>query len=147
MDTADLKSKLDNIVSILRDGAKGYEHASTNLKDSEIKTLFLRLSQQRKQFIEELKVEAPKLGVTLDDSGTVKGYFHRVWMDVSYVFDTDDHNVIDDSITGEEAAVETYKETMDTKNIPKYLWDTLNNQFGLVQGAMNQLKALKKEVA
>lgn len=147
MNTSDLKNKLDKIVGILKDGAKGYEHAASNLSDSELKTLFLRLSQQRKQFIEELKVEAPKLGISLDDSGTVKGYFHRAWMDVSYVFDTNDENVIDDSITGEEAAVETYQEVMDTKDIPEYLWNTLNNQFGLIRGATNQLRSLKKEVA
>jgi len=147
MNNERIRKQLNEIVSICRDGAKGYAHAADNLNDPELSTLFRRLAQQRKGFVEELKNEGLKLGMELDDSGTIKGYFHRIWMDVSYSFDSNDENVIEDSITGEEKAVEIYKEVMNEEGIPQYLWDTLNNQFGLIRGAMNQLKALEKEVA
>ena len=147
MKNAEIKEHLDKIVSICRDGAKGYAHAADNLEDGELSTLFRRLSQQRKGFAEELKNEAYKLGMELDDSGTVKGYFHRKWMDLHHVFSSNDEEVIEDSITGEEEAVNVYREVMNEQDMPQYLWDTLNNQFGLIRGAKNQLAALEKMVA
>nr|WP_158871800.1 DUF2383 domain-containing protein [Maribellus comscasis] len=53
----------------------GYETASNNIEYSDLRTLFLRLSQQRKLFIKEIKNETLKMGIEVDTNGTIKGSF------------------------------------------------------------------------
>lgn len=77
MEKSKLKSVLQEITDTCYDGVKGYETAADEINDESIKTLFLRLAQQRKGFIEELRNEALKLGIELESSGSAKGFFHR----------------------------------------------------------------------
>lgn len=75
MEQKELKKDLESIIEICEDGIKGYETAADKIKKDDLGTLFLRLSQQRKGFVEEIKNEALRLGLKLDESGSTKGFF------------------------------------------------------------------------
>ena len=81
-----VKENLEHIIEICEDGSKGYETAANNVDNIELKTIFNRLSQQRKLFVEELKNEARIQGMDLSDSGSVKGFFHRTWLSTKATF-------------------------------------------------------------
>ncbi len=143
-----IKKNLQKIVDICKDGVEGYSRAATELEDGELKTIFGRLSQQRKLFIEEIKDEARDYGVKLDIDGTTKGDLHRFWLTVkSKLTGHDDEKIIEASLTGENAAVETYHEVLQENDLPSNLRDTLSKQVDLVSGAITQLKEFKKSVA
>lgn len=145
MDKNDLKKDLQNIIEVCKDGVEGYETASGKVEDTDLKTLFLRFSQQRKLFIEELKDEALKLGIELDTSGTIKGFFHRKWLATKATFSSDtNEQVLEDSMTGEKAALDTYAKVLGDPDVPAYLQDSLEGQQKLIKVAITQLNDLKK---
>lgn len=147
MEQKELKKDLESIIEICEDGIKGYETAADKIKKDDLGTLFLRLSQQRKGFVEEIKNEALRLGLKLDESGSTKGFFHRTWLATKAAFSNDtNQKVIEESMEGEKAAVETYNKVLNDENIPGYLREILEKQQSLIKGAILQLNGLKAEV-
>lgn len=142
-----LKDDLQKILEINTDSVKGYEMAAKNIEHESMKTLFLRLSQQRKVFIEEIKNEALRMGLDLDNSGSVKGFFHRTWLATKATFSPDtNEKVIDESLYGEKVAIEVYGNVIHDLEMPEYLRDTLSEQDKLIKVAIQQLNGLKSEL-
>ncbi len=141
-------NKINEIVDIAQDGANGYKTLADSVENKDIATVFLRLSQQRKMFVEELKYECLVQGNELDITGTVKGFFHRVFMEIQSIVKSDD-KLIDFAVQGERKAIEVY-ESMITLEVPRYLREKLKTQLGLIKGAVKQLqhfKSLEKQNA
>ncbi|MFW5755882.1 MAG: PA2169 family four-helix-bundle protein [Tangfeifania sp.] len=148
MNKKKLKKDLENIVDICNDGLNGYETAAGKLedKDESIKTLFLRLSQQRRGFIEKIKTEGIRLGVDFKETGTLKGFFHRTWLKARANFSSNEKvKVIDEAMTGEKKALEVYTKVMADPEIPDYLREILEEQQRLIKVALQQLSGLKAE--
>ena len=142
-----VKENLEHIIEICEDGSKGYETAANNVDYIELKTIFNRLSQQRKLFVEELKNEARIQGMDLSDSGSVKGFFHRTWLSTKATFSfNNEESVIESSLTGEEKAVEVYEENL-TYEIPQNIRTMLEEQMQMIKGSIHQLNQFKSEFA
>ncbi len=143
--TKDHVNKLQNVLNICTDGYKGYSAAAENLENTELKTIFNRLSQQRKLFVEEIKEDARKLGHNLDSEGTAAGFFHRNWIGVKDAFSgTDNKAVIDASLTGEQKAMEVFEEAISPQ-LPSFVNERLKNQLNLVKGAVRQLNEMETQ--
>lgn len=141
----ELKSQLSEIVNINTDSYKGYESAAKSLEDTGLKTLFNRLAQQRKLFIEEIKQDLRDFGVSVEPSSSYAGFFHRTWLSTKAVFSFDTiEAVIETSITGERKVVEVYATALKEEKIPGVLKEKLNNQLSLVQGVIKQLQEIEK---
>lgn len=142
-----VKENLENIIEICEDGRKGYESAASHVDNIELKTIFNRLSQQRKLFIEELKNEARILGIGLSETSSLKGFFHRTWLSTKATFSfNNEESVIESSLTGEEKAVEVYKENLNYE-IPQNLKTMLEEQMRMIKGSIHQLNQFKSEFA
>ncbi|HKJ78781.1 MAG TPA: PA2169 family four-helix-bundle protein [Prolixibacteraceae bacterium] len=148
MDTKKLKNDLEKIIDICNDGVNGYEKAADKIedKDESLKTLFLRFSQQRKGFIENIKTEGIRLGIEFKETGTVKGFFHRTWLTAKANFASNEkEKVINEAMTGEKEALEVYAKVVSDNGLPEYLRDTLKEQQHLIKIAIQQLNDLKAE--
>lgn len=146
MDKSKLKKDFQKIIDICDDGVKGYETASKNIEHADLKTLFLRLSQQRKGFIEDIKNEALKAGIELDASGTIKGFFHRTWLATKSTFSSDtNEKVIEEALFGEKEAVDVYDEVLRDPEVPAFLVEKLREQQDLIKVSIQQLNGLKSE--
>lgn len=140
------KKAIQNVLDICHDGVKGYERAAKDIHNEEFKTIFNRLAQQRKLFIEELKNDMRDRGAELEDSGTVKGYFHRNWLDLKgKISDKEDAAIINEARTGEKEALEVYEESINS-DVPRYIKDRLEKQKRLIAGAIEQLNEFEREV-
>jgi uncharacterized protein (TIGR02284 family) len=139
----EIKKSLKQIVEINSDSYKGYEKAASSLENTEHQTLFNRLAQQRKLFIEQIKGDARDNGITVEDNGSVAGFFHRNWLATKAVFSFDKiESVVESSIEGEKAAIETYAGVLKDENLPLYVKTRLNVQMGLIKVAKEQLKGI-----
>lgn len=146
MDKSKLTSALQDIIDTCYDGVEGYETAADEIEDESIKTLFLRLSQQRKGFIEELKNEALKLGIELNGSGSAKGFFHRTWLAAKSALSGDSKDkIIEEAMDGEKRAVEVYSKVHANQEVPEYIQDILKEQEHLIKVAIHQLNGLFSE--
>ena len=139
----EIKASLAQVIEINSDSFKGYEKAAESLKTTEHQTLFNRLAQQRKLFIEQIKGDARDNGITIENKGSVAGFFHRNWLATKAAFSFDKvESVIESSIEGEKAAVETYAEVLKDDNLPSYVKTRLNEQMRLINVAKEQLRGL-----
>lgn len=146
MDKAKLKNALQDVVDICIDSVEGYKTAADEIEDESIKTLFLRFTQQRKGFIEEIKNEALKLGIELDSAGTSKGFFHRTWLATKAAFTGDSkEKIIEEAMDGEKKAVEVYSGVYSNQEVPRYIHDILKEQEHLIKVAIHQLNGLYSE--
>jgi len=142
-----LTGDLQKITEICKDGALGYGTAAEAIKYDDLKTLFLRLSQQRKAFIEDLKNEALSLGIELNSSGSAKGFFHRTWLATKALFSNKtNQKVIEESMFGEKAALDVYDQVIADHELPQYLKDILKEQQRLIKVSIQQLSSLKTEI-
>jgi uncharacterized protein (TIGR02284 family) len=147
MNKEKIRKEIQDIVDICKDGATRYETASKNIEYEDLKTLFLRLSQQRRLFISVLRNEALRLGIDLNTSGTLKGFFQRNWLTTKAVFSQDtNENVIEESVASEKAALETYDRVLGDAALPEYLYDTLLEQRKLIKIVVSQLSELERIV-
>lgn len=141
------RKAIKDVLDICHDGVKGYERAAEDVQNEEFRTIFHRLAQQRKLFIEELKNDMRDRGASLEDSGTVKGYFHRNWLDLKASFSSkEDSTVINEARTGEKEALEVYDEALNS-DVPQYIKDRLQKQRRLIAGAIVQLNEFERELA
>ncbi|UII32087.1 PA2169 family four-helix-bundle protein [Fulvivirga ulvae] len=141
------RKAIKEVLNICHDGVKGYERAAEDVENEEFRTIFHRLAQQRKLFIEELKNDMRDRGADLEDSGTVKGYFHRNWLDIKATFSgKEDSAVISEARTGEKEALDVYDEALNS-DVPQYIKDRLQKQRRLIAGAIVQLNEFERELA
>ncbi len=142
----EVKIKLETLADICHDGAQGYDSAAEHLSDDELATLYRRLAQQRRLFVQQLKEEARRLGAHFQHAGTLSGDLHRNWLELKSVFgEESDAKIIEHALTGEEAALETYDEVIDEK-IPDYLTEKLLKQRQLIAGAIEQLETIQQQM-
>lgn len=135
---------IQRILDIAQDGAEGYRKLASKMNDSDLATIFNRLSQQRKMFVEEIKYECLVLGEEMKTDGSTAGYFHRMLMDIKAPF-SDDEELINMAVRGEQEAVLVYEKCI-TLELPKYLREKLVNQLNLIKGAINQLQHFESMV-
>jgi uncharacterized protein (TIGR02284 family) len=140
------RSIVKNLVQILHDGQEGFRTASESVKDSQLNTLFSRLSLQRSKFAGELESELLTLGEEdpQNEGGTVSGAIHRTWIDLkSAITKQDDHAVLAEAERGEDSAVAAYKHALEHDDLPKNLQTIITAQATEVKRAHDEVKALR----
>lgn len=111
---------LNTLITINNDRIEGYETASKETEEHDLKSFFAQLSSTSHQCNHELKTEVSKLGGVAAEGTKVSGKFFRVWMDVKAALSGKDRKAILNSCEyGEEVARETYEDAL--KNDAEYL--------------------------
>ena len=105
---------LNTLITINNDRIEGYETASKETEEQDLKTLFAHFSSTSKKCKEELTNEVSKLGGTAAEGTLTIGKFFRVWMDVKAALTGKDRKAILNSCEyGEEQAKETYEKVLE----------------------------------
>jgi uncharacterized protein (TIGR02284 family) len=105
---------LNTLIEINNDRIEGYETASKETEEADLKSLFAQLSQTSYACKAELVGEVEALGGTPVEGTKVSGKFFRVWMDVKAALTGKDRKAILDSCEyGEDVAVDTYKKVLE----------------------------------
>lgn len=145
---AKMRDQVQRVLDICYDGVKGYDHAAERTENPDFKTIFHRLAQQRKLFIEELKYDMLDQGLHMETDGTTKGYFHRTWLDIKSAFaGKTDESILEEAKTGEREAVEVYDSVIQTQVVPDYIEERLKKQRDFIKGAIRQLDGFEVNAA
>lgn len=114
----ELANELNGLIEINNDRIEGYEKAKTETEDPDLKTLFTDMASRSHQFKDELSDELQRLGSAPTNGTTNSGKAFRVWMGLkTAVTGTDRKAVLESCETGEDAALETYKEALQSSVI------------------------------
>ena len=101
-------------------------------------------AQERYDFGHQIKTEIKSFGQEVDKGGSVTGAAHRTWMEVKSWFSADDdESMLEESIRGEKAAVNEYKEVISETTLPASTRDILETQKRTIESGLNTIKRLE----
>lgn len=104
---------LNSLIQINNDRIEGYETASKEADETDLKTLFSHFTETSLKCKADLVAEVKKLGGTPTEGTTTSGKFFRVWMDIkSAVTGSDRKAIINSCEYGEDVAVQTYNDAL-----------------------------------
>ncbi len=107
---------LNSLIEINNDRIYGYETASKEVEETDLKMLFANSTETSINLKAQLVAEVKNLGGKQTESTTTSGKIYRIWMDVKSLVSGKDRKVILDScIFGEDAAIETYNEALSNE--------------------------------
>ena len=111
---------LNTLITINNDRIEGYETASKETDETDLKTLFSQFIATSRRCKQELVKEVNTLGGEVATGTKVSGKFFRAWMDVKSALTGKDRKTILSSCEyGEEQARDTYEKVLE--NDSEYL--------------------------
>ena len=141
---------LNSLITINNDRIEGYQTASEETEELDLKSLFARFILTSEKCKSELVREVHMLGGEEAKGTKVSGKFFRVWMEVKSALTSKDRKAILDSCEfGEDEAKETYKNALE--NNSEYLstehYIMISAQKQLLQADRNHVKSLAAALA
>lgn len=137
---------LNTLIQINNDRIEGYETASKETEEQDLKTIFATLSKTSEKNKQELTAEVIKLGGTPTDETKNTGKFFRVWMDVKAALTGKDRKSILNSCEyGEDQAVKTYEdvEENDFEDLSAEQKNMVTAQYDLLKNDHDEVKAMR----
>jgi len=137
-------STLNRLIRTCIDGQKGFQGASQNVTDLNLKRLFESYAQQRIEYAAELQQEFGQLGEEPTDTGHASAALHRGVMDVkAAISGGDEGTIISECESGEDLAVQAYESALRT-TLPEDLRNLVERQFLGIKEARDQLRSLER---
>jgi uncharacterized protein (TIGR02284 family) len=122
------RSVLRHLIETCRDAERGFRTAADEVKEPELKRLFLRLAEQRRRFAGTLLPFAQQLGGPPAGDGTTAGALHRAWMRLkATVAGNPDRAVLEEAARGERVALAAYDEAVNDL-VPPAVRDVIEAQ-------------------
>lgn len=105
---------LNSLITINNDRIEGYETASKETDEQDLKNLFGQFIATSQKCRQELVLEVAALEGEIAEGTLTSGKFFRAWMDVKAALTGKDRKAILNSCEyGEDAALATYKEALE----------------------------------
>lgn len=141
---------LNTLITINNDRIEGYETASKETEEHDLKTLFAQFSATSQKCKRELANEVSALGGTAAEGTKTSGKFFRVWMDVKAALTGKDREAILNSCEyGEDVAKDTYKKALenDLENLNAEQQTMIRAQHALLKADHDKVKSMRDLVA
>ncbi|WP_026473350.1 ferritin-like domain-containing protein [Alkaliflexus imshenetskii] len=140
---------LNTLITINNDRIEGYETASKETDETDLKTLFSQFIETSRRCKQELVKEVNTLGGEVATGTKVSGKFFRAWMDVKSALTGKDRKTILSSCEyGEEQARDTYEKVLenDSEYLSSKQQTMIIQQKSMLIVDQNHLKALKNSL-
>jgi uncharacterized protein (TIGR02284 family) len=137
---------LNTLITINNDRIEGYEKASDETEEQDLKSLFASLSATSQKCVTELSAEVNSLGGEPAEGTMVSGKFFRVWMDVKAALTGKDRQgILNACEYGEDMALKTYKNALedDLESLTADQQGMIRAQHTLLAADHDQVKALR----
>jgi len=111
---------LEKLIAVCKDGEAGFQLASTEVKSSELQSLFVGYSLQRSRLWRDLEAAASTLGRSIPaEDGSAGGEAGRTWMmPTDAASARDDQAVLSECERGEDAAMAAYATALEEAELP-----------------------------
>ena len=143
MDNKEVISVLNDLIETSKDGEEGFRTCAEDIKNAELKALFVSRSQACASAAVELQQVVRSLGGDPETSTSVSADLHRRWVDLkSIITDKDEESILNECERGEDVAMKSYKNAL-SKDLPANIRSIVEKQFEGVQRNHDQVKALR----
>jgi uncharacterized protein (TIGR02284 family) len=140
---------LNRLVEINNDRIEGYETATDETNEQDLKALFEKFAQNSHTCREELATEIVSLDGTATEGTKTSGKLFRVWMDVKAALTGEDrHAILSSCEFGEDQALQTYRDVLkdDREHLSASQIDMITKQMSLLKGDHDKVKAMRDAV-
>jgi uncharacterized protein (TIGR02284 family) len=140
---------LNSLVQINNDRIEGYETASKEADETDLKTLFSHFTETSLKCKAELVAEVKRLGGKPTEGTTTSGKLYRVWMDIKSAMTGSDRKAIVNSCEyGEKVAVETYEDALShSEDLTSEQLMMIKEQYAAIKANYEKIKNLSNLMA
>jgi uncharacterized protein (TIGR02284 family) len=141
---------LNSLVTINNDRIEGYETASKETEELDLKTLFAQFISTSQECKQELVAEVNKLGGKVSKGTKTTGKFFRVWMDVkAAITDRDRIAILNSCKYGENKALEVYDKALknELEHLSAEQQIMITAQKALLKSDHDHIEALRNSLA
>ncbi len=134
---------LNELIETSVDGARGFQSCAEEVKEPELKAIFIQASQRCRNGAIDLQDQVRRLGGDPARTGSAAGTVHRTWVDIEAALSGKDPLVILAEIeAGEEFAERRYREALE-KDLPNQIRAIVERQHLGLQEKLNTVRELK----
>ncbi len=145
MNNDEVISTLNDLIETCKDGEEGFRTCAEDMKDTQIKSLFMNRAQGCAQAAGELQQLVRTYGGDPETSSGLGGALHRRWVDLkSLVTGKNDKSILDECERGEDVAVRSYRSALE-KNLPVDVRNIVERQYQGVLQNHDQVKRLREQ--
>lgn len=139
---------LNKLIEINNDRIEGYETASKETQERDLKNLFAEFIATSQKCKQELVQQVTNLGGTPEQGTRVTGKFFRVWMDVKVALTNNDRKAILNSCEyGENIAIDTYEKALsNSADYSSNLHTIIVSQQMLIKNDQNKIIRLLEQM-
>jgi uncharacterized protein (TIGR02284 family) len=137
---------LNTLVVINNDRIEGYQTASENTVETDLKNMFSKFAKTSQKCRHELISEIEKSGGKAEDGTRVSGKFFRAWMDVKSALTGKDRKAVLNSCEqGEGKAIETYSNALNDKSVhlSPHLQTMIKTQYELIKTDKGKIRSMQ----
>lgn len=137
---------LNKLLEINNDRVDGYETASKETDENDLKSLFSQMMNTSRRCSQELVDEITSLGGEPVEGTKTSGKFFRAWMDVKAAITGKDRKAIISSCEfGEDKAIETYKNVLmdDILYLSSRQLTLIRSQYALLKADHDLIRSLR----
>ena len=148
MDTQKAIKALNKLIEINNDRITGYEKASKETNELDLKALFNQMANTSTECRAALVKEVLLLGGEPTEATTTSGKFFRAWMDVKAAISGNDRGAILDSCEyGDDNAKETYEDVLedDLQYLSADQHTMIRDQYDLLTRDHDHIRSLRDE--
>lgn len=114
----EILDQLNSLLTLNHDAEKGYQEAAENVKDNELKSLFLVQSRQRNEFAQEIEREIKTLGGEPSTGTSLSADLHRAWINIKSTFSSDDDKAtVKECHRGDQEALNSYNSVLQETDL------------------------------
>lgn len=124
---------LETLIDTTYDSIEGYRKASETAKSPDLKRILTEQAAKRQTTLDSLNAELTRLGGNLVTKGTATGGLHRLWLDITNLFESGDKAAAERVEEGEDYLAEKFEEVLKRGDLDI----TTRN---VVQSALNEVR-------
>jgi uncharacterized protein (TIGR02284 family) len=146
MQTQESIEVLNTLITINSDTIEGYETATNETDEQDLKDLFAKFTETSQKCKQELVIEVTKIGGEVEEGTLLSGKFFRTWMGVKAALTGHDRKAILDSCEyGEDIAVDTYEKALkdNVGDITSDQKTIINAQYFLIKADHDRVKSMR----
>lgn len=135
--------KLQDLIRINIDSFKGFKSAAETVDDGGLRQIFSEYAAQRRQNAAELRSYVEMNDEEAENSGSIKGDFHRWWLSARGALNSGDKKVVlIEAERGEDAIKERYEDVLK-ETAGSAVNDVLLRQYEKVKKGHDRIRDLR----
>jgi uncharacterized protein (TIGR02284 family) len=145
MNNDEVVSALNDLIETSKDGEEGFRTCADDIKDPQLKNLFLNRAQSCATAAAELQQLVRTYGGDPETSGGLGGALHRRWVDIkAAITGRNDEAVLAECERGEDVAVRSYRNALE-KALPPEVRAAVERQYQGVLKNHDMVKGLREK--